>query len=584
MTGSSRLDLTHLTREQSIRFNAVARNIRLPYNELIANVAYAYSDDLAWQFSSLMSRNPILGSSFMRCCQLGLVAEYLQAADSASCVTTDSRAMFKVISKYVALRNINVAVIYRTDLGAKLKMKLHPWKHILSLVTRNLALIYSAWATKPDSQKEFNHPIKILDLFILQNSFKVGGAYKDRYYPGIFEQLTEAEKKQCFYLPTLVGVKLFNYKSHFKKIRDPQNRFLVREDYLKPSDYIEAFASMWRLPRLARKLNANKYLFLSFDIKHLLCEEISQTFSNGSSFLADLNYRLARRLHEKKIPVDLLVDWNENQVHDKGLIKGFHEFFASTPVVGYQGFIVDPIFHIYLHATQDEINRGFIPDELCVVGEGLIERAKEFSPDLKVTSAPAFRFSEIWIDRLKINNSQTRRTVLVALPIHVDVMREILEFLTQANKDSLMRSIHFLIKFHPSHNPALKEKLFPHNWPDNFEITTGNFNDVLDRVQVLIGSYSTSPVEALARGIPVIIIGGQSGFTHNPIPEAISSDIWSLCYEPADLSDSLEKLLNRTPEQIAQYMQLGHSIRQRYFQKIDRPGVCRLLRYPYENI
>lgn len=584
MTNSFVLDLTRLTLEQSICFNAVARNIRLPYNELIAEVANAYPDDLAWQFSSLMSRNSIFETSFMRCCQLGLVAEYLQESESISSIITDSRAMAKVISQYVNLRNIDVVVIHRTSLCVKLKVMLRPWKRILSLIAHNLALIYAAWVTKPDSQEDLNLPIKILDLFILQNSFENGGVYQDRYYPGMFEQLTEAERKQCFYLPTLVGVKLFSYKNHFKKIRDLKNRFLVREDYLKSSDYIEAFTSMWRLPRLVRKLNANKYLFLSFDIKHLLCEEISQTFSNGSSFLATLNYRFAKRLHEKKVPVDLLVDWNENQVHDKGLIKGFHEFFTSTPVIGYQGFIVDPTFHIYLHPTQDEINRGFIPDALFVVGEGLMERTKEFAPNLEVASAPAFRFSGIWVDRQKINNSKIRRIVLVALPIHSGVAREMLEFLVQANQNSMIKSVHFLIKAHPSHDPALIEKLFPYNWPDNFEITAGDFNNVLDSAQVLIGSYSTTPVEALARGIPVIIIGGQSGFTHNPIPEAINPDIWSLCYEPADLTNSLEKLLNRTSEQISQHVQLGHLIRQHYFQKIDRPGVCRLLRYPYEKI
>ena len=65
------------------------------------------------------------------------------------------------------------------------------------------------------------------------------------------------------------------------------------------------------------------------------------------NLLGLLYYRFSRRFSEKGIKVRLLIDWYENQVIDRGLIKGFHDFFKNVPVYGYQGYIISKNLHIY---------------------------------------------------------------------------------------------------------------------------------------------------------------------------------------------------------------------------------------------
>jgi hypothetical protein len=576
------LDLTNLTLGQSICFNQVAERIRPEYNDTIADLSAGYPEDLGWHLSSITSRYTNLSFTFLHCCQLSLVMEYLTPDPKITCVVTDSWGMSKVLTTYFENNQLEISVVLKRSLSIRFKMWLRTWKYLFLVVTNTFWQTLYAWVTKSQSLEDLREPIVLLDCFVLDNTFPPQEmAYQDRYYPGTLDYLVEKEKKQFFFLPTFVGVRWQNYLDIFRKIRHPANRFLLREDYLRFHDYLSAFAAMWQIRSLVRSLPSDRYRFQEFDLAPLLHEEIDQTWTNNTSFLGFLNYRFAQRLSEKQIPVRLVVDWSENQVTDKGLVKGFHDFYPLTSVIGYQGFIVDPIFHIYLHPTPYEIERGLIPDELCVIGEGLVERTKEFAPDLCVKSSPAFRFSELWTER-PLSSASSKPYVLVALPIHLESVAGILSLLSQVLIDPELQHINFALKPHPTYPEDRVRKMFPGNWPKNLFFVSGDFNDCLDRASVLIGNYSSTCVEALARGIPAIIVGGQSGFTHNPIPTDIPSSIWKLCYAVSELTAAVRRFLARTPEEIAEHDRMGKWIRDRYFKKVDRQSVREFFRLPLD--
>lgn len=575
------LDLTRLTPLQSIRFNQVAADIRIAYNDAIAGLARAYPKDLAWQLSSLTSRHSNLSFTFLRCCQLALVQDYLMRGVRIGHVVTDSRAMQQVLVKYLGTKGAGVRVIVKRSLQAWLIQRLRPWKYLLSVMLHTFAQGLCARVTRPRPSPE-RPPLTLLDCFVLPGSFSDGVVYQDRYYPGVLDYLRDPEKERTFYLPTFVGVGLLAYGGLYRKIRRPENRFLLREDYLCLKDYVSAFGAMGRVSALTRALPSGKHQFLGFDLAPLLLEEIAQTRTNGSSFLAFLNYRLAQRLSERRVSVRLVVDWNENQVIDKGFVKGFHDFHPGTPVIGYRGFIVDPGFHIYLHPTRAEIEAGFIPDELRVIGEGLVPRIKEFAPELTVKSAPAFRFSELWGERSTSGVSQNSY-VLVALPIHRESMQGILSLIDRALENPALQKIDLALKPHPIYDEKQVRRMFPGPWRKNLFFVSGDFNECLDRATVLIGNYSSTCVEALARGIPTVVVGGQSGFTHNPVPPEIPKSIWALCYQADELTDAVTRFFHRSPEEIESYRRLGESIRERYFTKVDRDSVREFLRLPQDR-
>ena len=87
--------------------------------------------------------------------------------------------------------------------------------------------------------------------------------------------------------------------------------------------------------------------FRGIDIKNLLTEERNRNCSDFISLLGILYYRFSKRLKENDIRVRLLVEWYENQVMDRGMIKGFHTHYPNCPVHGYQGYIISKDLHIY---------------------------------------------------------------------------------------------------------------------------------------------------------------------------------------------------------------------------------------------
>ena len=95
-----------------------------------------------------------------------------------------------------------------------------------------------------------------------------------------------------------------------------------------------------------------------------------------------------------------------------------------------------------------------------------------------------------------------------------------------------------------------------------------DFHDCLDEVDVLMGSASTTCMEALARNKYVIIIGNQHGITHNPVPFSVTSQLWKLCYSPAEAGEVIMNCVSGVGK-----ISEVDSIRENYFEPLTRDGV-----------
>ena len=95
---------------------------------------------------------------------------------------------------------------------------------------------------------------------------------------------------------------------------------------------------------------------------------------------------------------------------------------------------------------------------------------------------------------------------------------------------------------------------------------------------MMLGNTSSTCLESLALGIPVVIIGSQSGLTQNPIPENVNKDIWRICYTPEELSDAISHFLNISDEERDILKKIGEEIREMYFEPVTREGVRKFLR------
>jgi hypothetical protein len=383
--------------------------------------------------------------------------------------------------------------------------------------------------------------------------------------------LTEEEKKIIYFVPTYHKPR--NLLLLFRKLRTDKNNFLLKEDFLKICDYFFGWQYLWYIYR--KKISP--CFFLGVDISPLVREELRSFKSFSSAYIPLLNYRFAKRLRQADIKIRLFVNWFENQVIDKGLNAGFNRFFSDAPSIGYQGFIITP-HCLCMYPTIIEKENNVLPKEVAVIGRGLINSARKFCPDLNVLVAPAFRFQGVWENR-KYYPEEHIFTIMVALPVMLDVGDEILKLLERCLKKRDLTGVRFWIKQHPDNNFEMIKKQFASPWPEQFEFVDGDFNDCAEKSNLLISTGSSSCMHALARGIPVIIIGSQSGLTHNPIPPDIEQDLWRLCYDIDELSNVIDFYMNRDEQTVHHHEIITEKVRKEYFKPVTRESVRKFLKF-----
>ena len=286
-----------------------------------------------------------------------------------------------------------------------------------------------------------------------------------------------------------------------------------------------------------------------------------------------VRYR-TKRLKETGVKLRLVIDWFENQDIDRGWNAGFRRFFPKAETIGYQGFILSA-HYLCIYPTEVEKDSHIIPNKVAVVGSGLAQSARRFCSALDVCSAPAFRFQHVWRKRI-YSPATNKYTILVALHIMISPAVYILKLLaSMANK--MADNTRFWIKPHPTVSRSQIQGTFGSGWPEQFEFVGGDFNDCVEKSNLLISSASSACMETLAKGIPVIIIGNSYGLTQNPIPETITDDIWRLCYSPQEITDAIQFYQTRTPEKIKEHEETGTRIREEYFEPVTKEGTREFL-------
>ena len=61
----------------------------------------------------------------------------------------------------------------------------------------------------------------------------------------------------------------------------------------------------------------------------------------------------------------------------------------------------------------------------------------------------------------------------------------------------------------------------------------------------MISASSSSCVESILMGVPVAVLGNNSGLSMNTIPVGMLDNLWSFFYSINDLNDFIERLNNQ---------------------------------------
>ncbi|HTE48065.1 MAG TPA: DUF6716 putative glycosyltransferase [Gemmatimonadaceae bacterium] len=568
------LDLDNLSAEDNALFNATASETRRRFDTFVETVSREHVEDIDWIVGSIASRNKFQSPLFIRCCRLAFVNRKLAAISEALEIRVADRALADVLRRRVLRAYPNVVVRSTQTATSRIWQALRaPRQFLIAGATFVLR-----WAGRSRPRPPRNQPIFLIDTFVLNNASGdagsiINGVYQDRYYPGMLDALTSEERSIVYFLPTIVGFR--NPIRAFRQIRSAKPQFIVHDDYLTIADYLFAMRSPFRLTRLA----IQDVEFEGYELGPMLREERRQHCSDVNSLQGLLYYRFAKRLAEAGVHVRLLVDWYENQAIDRGMIVGFHRFHPRTAITGYRGYVAAKDLLVYSHPTNTEVRGGAVPDIVAVTGQRLRDDIREFAKDVRVEVAPGFRFQKLWRARKSIPERDTY-AILVGLPIDLADCAHILRLLATDPRIAGNSSLVIRVKPHPTASPAQILSLLPSGqFPEHWQFVSGDFHDALDMANLLIGNASTVCLEALAKGVPVIVIAPSTGIVQNVIPESLHPDMWAICRDAAEIVKAIDRYRLLTADQRSDFERWGREIRQAYFSPVTRETVLRFLAF-----
>ncbi|MGK5090553.1 hypothetical protein WDW89_00905 [Deltaproteobacteria bacterium TL4] len=547
--------------QHSPLWNEIAVTIRLEFTGWIQSISEPHAANIDWWVEGPASRNTSSCPLFHYCCAFILLEHLLENNQPPAEIIVDSKAFASLLKELLQKSGKSIPVTRPRSWKSHIKELFRPIYG--SFFALNEYVQQFRQARKSGSLKRplSNHKLILIDTFVLP-----GFIEKNRYYTGLWEQLSPIEQEQVYFVPQLSGFSIKQYRSAYQQMRQSSMNFLLREDYLKMEDYGYALGHLWRI----RQLKITGSNFRGLDFSALVKEDLYHTRDLASAISALLNYRFTYRLQQQGVRLHRVINWFENQAIDKGWNAGFQKYYPDVPRIGYQGFIVAP-HYLCMFPTRFEHDCKILPSILAVPGVGHIEEKKEFFPEVKIMRAPAFRFQGTWNPRKHYPG--THFTMLSTLTMEDQDNQAVLRFIASALPLLDLSKLQIWIKPHPTQTSAYIRNLYGADWPEAFELVEGDFNDCVEKANLLLGYISSTCVETLAKGIPVLILGNPNGLTHNPIPQSIPHEIWRLCDTPRSLAREIEFYRSRSQEDYKHYERLGQKIREAYFEPLTPEGI-----------
>lgn len=554
-SGFARIDIARL-------LDGVADEIKEDHVQWLDQVNRKYGQDPEWWFGTISSRHIYQSNLFQYSCYL----ETLRRLWEGSCprphlVLVESWGLAGAVMRWAGQNGIPIRLIGRPALAKEFLKKfvlgVLKWGNFsFNVLIRALAAHASGPKAQPKSASA--GPLAILDTFVHESCWSPAGTYQERYFPGLLEFLRTQGFRVLIH-PVLHGFRIANYFPFYRRMRQGKENFIILEDFLTLSDYLVALTFPWRTCR--RKITAAP--FRGFDLQDILWEE-KIAMGNTSSLMAVLIYRLFLRLGATAWRPRIIINWYENQVIDRALIAGARRAFPDAIIIGAQIFV--RLGHlIHLSPSPAEAEAGLAPHLFLTTSAPQCRAMQAFTQEIPCLPAAALRYAHIFQDYSpKDDKGPDRPTILVLLPFFLEDAVELLSIVKSA-LEHFPGEVPIWIKCHPDYGPAELIRLVgPKRWPERFMIFQGAMPEALGRASIVISSASGTAVEALARGLPVLLVSKQTALTPK-LTGAEGISILKECFSATELATALQQVFHQQEAKITRDGEEGQKIRELFF-------------------
>jgi hypothetical protein len=522
----------HFKRMQIGKFhNMVADRIRKKFVDWLDQLNDLWGTNKEWWFESVSSRNVYDSDLFQNCCYVEIIKELFSRDPSGMpCIIfVDSAGLAGVLTAWLVQKKIKVLFCRRFFAGIFIKRSLLTIHDYCFFVVRLLTRIASALLTKPYRKHKKNSsdsPQILIDTFIRSDSFWEDGSFHDSYYPGLY-QFLRAKGYNILIHPVLEIYKL-NLYPIYKQMSKSSYNFIIPEDHLRLIDYLDIIFYPFRFFKRAIKAMP----FLEVDITPLINEERMFPAFSGPMY-AVLIYRFFIRFKRMNPALKIIINWYENQAIDRAFILGAREAFPKAKLIGVQMFM-HSLNHLNIFPTKTEIKYNLVPDLVLCNSQLQCELTKVFTDKFRCVPCAALRYNHVFEKFSDPGPEAMKIVVLVMLPLIPDEAFELLSVVKEASR-MFVQNITIRIKKHHLFDIksfSLKFKDLPGQLCDK------GLKEELRQAFVVVGTYSSALVEALAYARPVIFMSRQNCFSHNPLVN-MPDKIARVCYSSSELAEAI---------------------------------------------
>jgi hypothetical protein len=538
----------------ALRLDEAAGALREPFCRWVDDLSRRYGADRHWWFTAVSERNTLISPFFLSICHLQVAKQLLQK-DPPDLIVAGSWGLV------IALRRLAAA----NGVDARVRGRRYGWGEtatsgvrgigtaayfLVSAVTAHIAARRSRAGRGP---KGFESPPRrrvLARTFFHETHLASDGVFRDRYYPGLLEWLS-GQDADLWVLPS-VAERQRPLVEKYRWMRSSRTQFVIPEDWLRASDYVDAL----RFSLKSRRWPDRTPMLAGLDVSALAAAERRRQASGNRYRQACVVSRLPRRLAAAGFEPNLVIDWYENQVTDKGLVLGCRDAFPDAAIKAVQNTC---LFENLLHSfpTPVEREQGTLADQIICNGPlaaGLL--ARSCGDDTATLVGCSFRYRYLWERVAPKQRSPGGLEVLVALPIFTSETAELIALIRDVCLDRADTA--WYVKPHPDVPITAVQRALGPDVAARVTVVEGSVPDWLDRVDVVITGGTGVAVEAAACGIPVVLNRSRISLNYDPL-------VWfpglaTSCASSGELRAALDRISRLGHDDRAELFRRGREV------------------------
>jgi hypothetical protein len=508
-------------------------------------------------------KNPFNNNIFLHLCWLSVITMAIKDKSDNMIVVTESHALCQTLRQICQSNSVRFDGI--GFLRFALTQIYQNFRTLVGTGLRTLQLVYRILLARIILGEPYKRRLSDIDIlvgtFLHDTCLSEEGMFTDKYFPELVNWYARQGMHPASY-PAFSQIPLKRLPSLYRRMRCSSTLFIVFELFITLSDFVTSFGRCFREVFLKERVIP----FLGMEVGPLVqIPRFRWAIAGWESLLLMMT---PKRMSDSGVHPRWVVAWYENQPHDKANTIGFGRLSPPCHVIAVRQYGFIPNF-LSLYTTTCEIKAGASPQKNWICGAAQKEAASIYDATGDYRVVPALRYQYLY----ETNGSfEVRQEKCLSI------------LLTHSRQESigivncLMTVFPYLstvceqirIKPHPDLGAKVIQPIIEQMWPEAKSLfwEEKGLDSLFNISRIVVTAGTSSAVEAVCYGIPVIIIGRVAGLDMNPL-EFLDQRLWKVVYDAQGLRKAFESWSPTHPLTLVERLALGREIRRLNFEPVN---------------